>query len=480
MLVKSQLEKAGIPASVHYRKADVSQVRCGTCDYFTQGKCTMFDNTPVGRGMVCDEWEGDIMKEMMGTDTTLPIPFQTPPDMTAMLNVLEPMFAVTKAQSGVKAAGVAVRALDTGRVLMLQRSNNDPKDKAAGTWEFPGGMLDDGEHPYTGAKREWQEEMGVRFPKGKHAGSWKSGVYQGFIHDVPSEESVKINLDPEDRKVKNPDPDGAEVAAWFHPHHLRRMSGLRSELRESRPWVKVAKNDWKHQVFKKLVEDDDELEKDNAPPPAGDIPADQGVDDFGGMPSKETLSAVGPTISSVHVRVPLKNISVSYAGKRKKLKVAKTDKQKQLIYGVVLEPNVMDSQEDFMLPEHVEQAAHTYMKKVVRGKASVSKLQHRKQGFFKEKASVVPVQSFIAPTDFSYDGKETVRKGTWVMCLHIEDSNVWQDVMDGKYTGLSIGGSGIRQELNLPVPGEWMTTEPSDWFKKEADARYRDYSWEGS
>lgn len=425
-------------------------------------------------------WGTFSLEDWLASENAYGTPYLVPNQMTAMMNVLEPMLAVTKS-SNVKAAGVAVRALDTGRVLMLQRSNNDPKDKAAGTWEFPGGMLNDGEHPYAGAKREWSEEMGLRFPKGKHAGGWKSGIYQGFIHDVPSEESVKINLDPEDRKIKNPDPDGAEVAAWFHPHHLRRMSGLRDELRQARPWVKVAKEDWKHQVFKKLIEDDeDELEKDSAPPPAGNIPADQGTDDFGGMPSKETLSAVGPTISSVHVRVPLKNISISYAGKKKKLRVAKTDKQKQLIYGVVLEPNVMDSQEDFMLPEHVEQAAHTYMKKVVRGKSSVAKLQHRKQGFFKAKASVVPVQSFIAPADFSYDGKETVRKGTWVMCLHCEDSIVWQDVMDGKYTGLSIGGSGIRQELRLPVPGEWMTTEPSDWFGKEADAQFRDFSWEGS
>lgn len=426
-----------------------------------------------GANYTLEDWE---------EQESMPIPFQHPPDLSAMINILEPMFAVSKATS-VKAAGLAVRALDTGRVLMLQRSN-DPKDKAAGTWEFPGGLLNDGEHPYTGAKREWQEEMGVRLPKGKHAGTWRTGVYQGYIHDVPSEESLKINLDSEDRKVKNPDPDGAEVAAWFHPHHLRRMSGLRPELRESRPWVKVAKQDFIHQVFKKLTEDDDELEKDNASGPAGDIPADQGIDDFGGMPNKRTLSVVGPTISSVHVPVPLKNISVSYAGGRKKLRVAKADKQKQLIYGVVLEPNSLDSQDDFMLPDQVEKAAHTYMKKVVRGKASVSKLQHRKAGFHKDKASVVPVQSFVAPVDFSYDGREMVKKGTWVMVLHCEDQNVWQDVVDGKYTGLSIGGTGIRQSMNLPVAGEWMVDEPADWFRKEASpsdfASWRDHSWEGS
>ena len=82
----------------------------------------------------------------------------------------------------VRAAGIAVRAADTGRVLMLQRAGDPRRDEHAGKWEFPGGRLNDGEHPHDAARREWQEEMGVRLPRGKHAGSWRSGVYQGFVH----------------------------------------------------------------------------------------------------------------------------------------------------------------------------------------------------------------------------------------------------------------------------------------------------------
>lgn len=401
-------------------------------------------------------------------------PFKTPPSLLDMINTLEPLY-----KADVKAAGIAVRAKDTGRVLMLQRAN-DKSDPASGTWEFPGGRLNDGEHPYNGAKREWQEEMGTRLPRGDHAGEWQSGVYNGFIHDVPSESSVKLNLDSDNRNVSNhddPDGDNAEVAAWFHPHQLRRMSSLRSELRESRPWNRVAKGDVIDLILKKIHEDeeDEEMEKDSAPPPAGDIPADSGSMDFGGMSGPAALNAVGPTINSVHVDVPLKNISVSYATSKKKLRVKKGDKARQLIYGVVLEPNSLDSQDDYMMPDHVERAAHTYMKNVARGKASVTKLQHRRKGFHKERPSLVPVESYIAPCDFSYDGKENVKKGTWVMVMHAEDSNVWEDVMNGKYTGLSIGGSGIRQEFTVP-PKEYMVDEPAEWFKKE----WRDWLWEGS
>lgn len=201
--------------------------------------------------------------------------------------------------------------------------------------------------------------------------------------------------------------------------------------------------------------------KDGASGPAGDIPAAGDMGASSAMPN-------GPTLDSVHIPVPLPDISIAYAPKKKlKYRVQKANKHQQLIYGVVLEPEVLDSQDDFMLPNQVERAAHTYMKKVARGKASVSKLQHRSRGFFKNKPSVVPVESFIAPVDFSYDGKEMVKKGTWVMVLHIEDPKIWDDVIAGKYTGLSIGGSGIRQELKVPPleGGNGASYPvPADWF----------------
>lgn len=215
--------------------------------------------------------------------------------------------------------------------------------------------------------------------------------------------------------------------------------------------------------------------KDTAAPPAGDLPpaGDEGAVDQ--MPGGKNLKAVadaasggdfpsGPVLSSVHVNRPLKDISVGYMNKKKTLRINKADKTKQLVYGVVLEPEVMDSQDDYMLARHVEAAAHNYMKKVVRGKSSVSKLQHRKPGFRKDKPSVVPVESYIAPVDFTYDGIEMVKKGTWVLVLHIEDPAIWDDVLSGKYTGFSIGGSGIRQSYHVPVAADFMGhLEPTDW-----------------
>ncbi len=137
-----------------------------------------------------------------------------------------------------RAAGLAVRAEDTGRVLMLQRALCED-DHAAGMWEFPGGCLDEGEAPLKAAIREFEEETGIKKPRGKLAGSWVSpnGVYQGFLLDVKSESDVPIN--PGAKRVLNPDDpdqDNVEVVAWWKVDDLLSMSALRPEVRTGTDW----------------------------------------------------------------------------------------------------------------------------------------------------------------------------------------------------------------------------------------------------
>jgi 8-oxo-dGTP pyrophosphatase MutT (NUDIX family) len=137
------------------------------------------------------------------------------------------------------ASGVAVKAADTGRLLMLQRSNNDPTDPARGTFEFPGGHIEPGEDSFDAAMREWSEETGCKPPAGQHAGMWTSpnGVYRGHVFVVPSEASVPINVDPVKRKVLNPDDpdhDDIETAAWMHPKHITEDNpAIRKEVRKT-------------------------------------------------------------------------------------------------------------------------------------------------------------------------------------------------------------------------------------------------------
>lgn len=130
------------------------------------------------------------------------------------------------------AAGLAVVAEDTGRVLMLQRALVDG-DPAAGTWEFPGGHIDD-DTPIEAAQREWQEETGMALPDGEVVGEWDSvnGVYRGFVYRIPTEFAIATR----DGDMTNPDdPDGdqVEAIAWWDAQHLRMNSAIRQELADN-------------------------------------------------------------------------------------------------------------------------------------------------------------------------------------------------------------------------------------------------------
>lgn len=156
--------------------------------------------------------------------------FRTAPAQTAReLNKLGREI-VRKDNGQVAVAGLCVLAADTGRVLMLQRAL-DPDDPAQGTWEFPGGHLEDGEMPVDAARREWQEEVGIPIPTGVIGQTWTNGHYQGFVYRVDTEASVPcrigstVVLNPDD-----PDGDQVETVAWWNPADLVDNRAVRAEL----------------------------------------------------------------------------------------------------------------------------------------------------------------------------------------------------------------------------------------------------------
>lgn len=118
-------------------------------------------------------------------------------------------------------------------------------------------------------------------------------------------------------------------------------------------------------------------------------------------------------------------------------------KEKRLVTGIVLEPNVIDAQYDFEKPEVIERAAHRFLagynKPSIQGGTTIG-LMH--QQF--HNVGVELVESYIAHDDFYLGGNSTakkVAKGSWVMTVHVFDDKTWKDVKDGKLTGFSVGGT---------------------------------------
>lgn len=108
--------------------------------------------------------------------------------------------------------------------------------------------------------------------------------------------------------------------------------------------------------------------------------------------------------------------------------LVKADDPQKLVYGVVYEPDVEDSQGDSMGAAEIEKAAHGFMENYQ---------QIDKQHDFTTHAGQV-VESYIAPADMEI-GTQTVTKGTWVLVTKATDE-IWDAIQKGEYTGYSLAG----------------------------------------
>jgi len=116
----------------------------------------------------------------------------------------------------------------------------------------------------------------------------------------------------------------------------------------------------------------------------------------------------------------------------------KIDTKKRLVSGPVLIPNVADTQGDVIDEDEVEKAAHNFLKDLLSGKSEEKPVDVMHMD---PTHPVELVESYLSPVDFSI-GKEKVRKGTWLITVHIVDDEVWREVEEKKFLkGFSIQGS---------------------------------------
>ncbi len=126
-------------------------------------------------------------------------------------------------------------------------------------------------------------------------------------------------------------------------------------------------------------------------------------------------------------------------GKSDVVSFVKADAQRQVVHGVVLQPDELDTQDDKITEDEIEKSAHRFLQHARHVGLQHNGVTHR--------AAVV--ESFCAPQDLTYPGidgtPQQVKKGSWVMAIHVPDPDLWADVQAGKYTGFSPGGWGERE-----------------------------------
>ncbi len=147
--------------------------------------------------------------------------------------------------------------------------------------------------------------------------------------------------------------------------------------------------------------------------------------------------------------------SVGKSGLTKEVPIIKVDDEKQIVYGVVLDPYIVDTQGDWIPPAEVEKTAHDWMKD-----SRTIGLGH------KQEAQATPVESYLLPYPDAEDyrkamhgephriikfkiGEGFVHSGSWVLATKVEDPATWELVKSGELGSYSIGGRGERTEIEV-------------------------------
>lgn len=121
------------------------------------------------------------------------------------------------------------------------------------------------------------------------------------------------------------------------------------------------------------------------------------------------------------------------------MRVIKSNNSHQTATFVVLEPEVTDRNGDIVSKDTIVEAAHEFMMNLP---AKAVNFDH-KDGTDTDEAWFV--ESYILPYDLEGEDPEgtayTIREGSWMVAIQFSDT-LWQKLIDGEFTGISLEGTG--------------------------------------
>lgn len=137
----------------------------------------------------------------------------------------------------------------------------------------------------------------------------------------------------------------------------------------------------------------------------------------------------------------------------REVRIVKADAAEQVVLGVVLDPYMVDAQNDWVPPKQVEATAEAWLTK-----SRVIGLNHG------GKANAVPIQSYTVPYPSERDhdlamqeqphrvqrikvGDQQVHSGAWLLKVKVHDTEAWTAIQKGEITGYSIGGFSTREAV---------------------------------
>lgn len=117
--------------------------------------------------------------------------------------------------------------------------------------------------------------------------------------------------------------------------------------------------------------------------------------------------------------------------------IIKTLDEQRIAISIVYEPDILDSDGEFMDSAAIEKSAHNFM-----AKYRNIDIEHN----FQKADDVYIVESYIAPCDYQL-GDQLIRKGSWVMATKFDNKDLWNKVKDGTFNGYSMGGTANYEDV---------------------------------
>lgn len=138
----------------------------------------------------------------------------------------------------------------------------------------------------------------------------------------------------------------------------------------------------------------------------------------------------------------------------------KVDESRRMVYGVVYAPDQVDSQGDFADRFVIEQAAHAFMKNAKTGQVD-------QNHDFKPLEGAYVAESWI----IRGDGGEFSdwMSNAWAVGIKIDDDTTWELIKSGRYSGLSMAGTAVREPITPPTGKDQPAAPPGQLTKSDLD-----------
>jgi len=114
--------------------------------------------------------------------------------------------------------------------------------------------------------------------------------------------------------------------------------------------------------------------------------------------------------------------------------IKSADFAKGLVFGIVYEPDVLDTHGDWTSKDEIEKAAHEFLPRAALNKDHETDLDSNK---------VKVVESYIKLCDCPINGTP-VKKGAWILVAKVEDEELKASIVKGERTGFSLEGTAVK------------------------------------